>query len=162
MFESDIVWIEFIVQVSLMVPGCVVMNKIIGFRKIWRNIPDWFVGSLTYLAWKIINEIMLRYPEMISDNLPVVMTCRLTTVLIVMLCIMPWFYRGSLLKKYFQYFLAEIIGIVAFICRAGCMALLRVSGVYTILQKIPFILLIVRIIINGSHITSCSGYSESR
>lgn len=147
MFESDIVWVEFIVQISIVVPACTLFHRMVGFKKLLPNVPAWLPGSLLYFVWKVINEVTVRWPELIPLDFSTLITYRAIVAMVFIFVVMPKFFNGSFLKRYFAFFPMEVLGIVAYIFRVGCMAAIRSCGAYEILESNVAVLLVVRIII---------------
>ncbi|MGN1167432.1 MAG: hypothetical protein ACI4S2_13510 [Lachnospiraceae bacterium] len=149
MFESDITWIEALSQLSLTVPVYFLMKKTVGCKKIWKQIPSWFLPAILYTLWNIYNVIVIRYPQILTDIISEQLAYELRAVcgIILMFVILPMIYEGRTLERYFFCSLLEIISLFSGLFRYVCMMLFKISGLYYVMEKMVFLLLLFRLFI---------------
>lgn len=149
MFETDITWIEALAQLSLTIPFGYFIKKTVGCKNVWKHIPSWFLPMILYTLWNIYNIIVIRYPQVLTGIISERLAYELRAVwgLTLMFGILPLFYEGNVLERYFFFPFFEIISLISGTFRFVCMILLERSGLYYVMEKKLFLLLVFRVFI---------------
>ena len=149
MFESNVMWIETVTQLLIVVPFCFLMEKSVGFKRIWKNIPAWLPVGILYTSWNIYNIIVVRYPHLLTGTISQTTAYGIRAIsgLVLMFIILPCFYKGGMVERYFAAFLLEEVSLFAGLLRYACMMLIKNSWFYDRLEQKIILLLVFRIFI---------------
>lgn len=147
MFESDIIWMEVLTQLSIVFPFCYLMGKSVGYRTVCGKIPGWIPVAFSYTAWNLYNVIVVYCPEIWSGILSVSAAYRIRAVwgLGAMFIVIPCFYKGTIVERYFSCFVIEVISLASGIIRYICIMMARSNGLYGWLERNNMLLFTFRL-----------------
>lgn len=147
--KLDATWIEIIIQISLIVPVIFITEKTTGYKKTVRRLPAWLPSACIYMIWNVYNAFVVHKPQSILKIMPseVMHITWAFGGLIMMFVILPCFYKGTVLERYFVFFVVAMTDFFGRFCRMLCTFIMKGMGAYGWLERHLFFMLLYRLLI---------------
>lgn len=144
-------------QLSLTIPFGYFTKKTVGSKKIGGAISSWIPAAMLYALWNTYNTMVIHYSQIFAGIMSETSAYSLRAVwgLILMLGVLPMFYEGKLLERYFFFSFFEIISLISETFRFLYMMLFKNSGLYHALEQRLIWLLIFRVFIECAPFFFC-------
>ncbi|MGN1167433.1 MAG: hypothetical protein ACI4S2_13515 [Lachnospiraceae bacterium] len=149
--QPDTKLLEALAQVFLVVPLVFTTEKTVGYRKIWNHIPTWFLAGFIYSIWNIYNALVLYYPRYITKMITeeAMHLSWALGGLVMMFVILPSLYKGTIIERYFVFFVFALTDFFARLFRMLGMVILEKFGLWYVIQKDWFFLLFIRLVLQS-------------